>query len=266
MHHRSWAEPWRIKMVEPLRMTTRAERAVAIREAGYNTFLLKSEDVYIDLLTDSGTSAMSDRQWAGMMLGDEAYAGSRNFYNLESAVQRYYGFEHVVPTHQGRGAEHILSRVMIVAGQVVPGNMYFTTTRAHQELAGGSFRDIIIDEAHDPDSAHPFKGDVDIAKLDAIVREVGAARVPYVSVAATVNMAGGQPISMASMRAVREYTAKHGIKVILDATRAVENAWFIQQREPGYRTRTVAEILFELCSLADGATIDRKSTRLNSSH
>ena len=262
MHHRSWAEPWRIKMVEPLRMTTRAERAVAIREAGYNTFLLKSEDVYIDLLTDSGTSAMSDRQWAGMMLGDEAYAGSRNFYNLESAVQRYYGFEHVVPTHQGRGAEHILSRVMIVAGQVVPGNMYFTTTRAHQELAGGSFRDIIIDAAHDPDSEHPFKGDVDIAKLDAIVREVGAARVPYVSVAATVNMAGGQPISMASMRAVREYTAKHGIKVILDATRAVENAWFIQQREPGYRTRTVAEILFELCSLADGATMSGKKDSL----
>ena len=262
MHHRSWAEPWRIKMVEPLRMTTRAERAVAIREAGYNTFLLKSEDVYIDLLTDSGTSAMSDRQWAGMMMGDEAYAGSRNFYNLEAAVRRYYGFEHVVPTHQGRGAEHILSRVMIVAGQVVPGNMYFTTTRAHQELAGGSFRDIIIDEAHDPDSAHPFKGDVDIAKLDAIVREVGAARVPYVSVAATVNMAGGQPISMASMRAVREYTAKHGIKVILDATRAVENAWFIQQREPGYRTRTVAEILFELCSLADGATMSGKKDSL----
>jgi tyrosine phenol-lyase len=262
MHHRSWAEPWRIKMVEPLRMTSRAERAVAIREAGYNTFLLRSEDVYIDLLTDSGTSAMSDRQWAGMMLGDEAYAGSRNFYHLEAAVQRYYGFEHVVPTHQGRGAEHILSRVMIVQGQVVPGNMYFTTTRAHQELAGGAFRDVIIDEAHDPTSEHPFKGDVDLSKLDAIVREVGAARVPYVSVAATVNMAGGQPISMASMRAVREYTAKHGIKVILDATRAVENAWFIQQRETGYRNKTVAEILHELCSYADGATMSGKKDSL----
>lgn len=224
MQRRSWAEPWRIKMVEPLRMTTRAEREVAIREAGYNTFLLRSDDVYIDLLTDSGTSAMSDRQWAGMMLGDEAYAGSRNFYHLEDAVRRYYGFTHVIPMHQGRGAEHVLSRVLITPGHVIPGNMYFTTTRAHQELAGGEFRDVIIDEAHDPVSEHPFKDDVDLGKLDAIVREVGAVRVPYVSVAATVNLAGGQPISLASLRALREYTRKRGILAILDATRAVENA------------------------------------------
>jgi tyrosine phenol-lyase len=262
MPRKSWAEPWRVKMVEPLRITTRAERERAIAEAGYNTFLLRSEDVYIDLLTDSGTSAMSDRQWAGLMLGDEAYAGSRNFYHLEDAVRRHYGFRHVIPTHQGRGAEHILSRLLIRPGQVVPGNMYFTTTRAHQELAGGTFRDVIIDEAHDPESEHPFKGDVDLAKLQVLVREVGAERIPYISVAATVNMAGGQPISMGNLRAVREFTQKHGIRVILDATRAVENAWFIQQREPGFRSQTVAEILHAMCECADGATMSGKKDSL----
>ena len=262
MPHQSWAEPWRIKVVEPLRITSRAERERAIREAGYNTFLLRSDDVYIDLLTDSGTSAMSDRQWAGMMLGDEAYAGSRNYYHLEEAVQRFYGFPHLIPTHQGRGAEHILSRLLIDPGDHVPGNMYFTTTRAHQELAGAQFHDVIIDEAHDPRSEHPFKGDIDLGKLDAVVRRVGEARVPYVSVAATVNMAGGQPISLGNMRAVREYTEARGIRMVLDATRAVENAWFIQQREPGQRRRTVAEILFEMCSLADGATMSGKKDSL----
>ncbi|HRA64544.1 MAG TPA: beta-eliminating lyase-related protein, partial [Caldilinea sp.] len=159
---RSWAEPWKIKMVEPIKMTDRPGRERAIRDAGYNTFLLRSEDVYIDLLTDSGTSAMSDRQWAGMMLGDEAYAGSRNFYHLEEAVQNYYGYKYLVPTHQGRGAEHLISRALIKEGDVIPGNMYFTTTRLHQELAGGRFVDVIIDEAHDPVSLHPFKGNVDL--------------------------------------------------------------------------------------------------------
>ena len=262
MRHQSWAEPWRVKVVEPLRMTTRAERERAIREAGYNTFLLRSDDVYIDLLTDSGTSAMSDRQWAGMMMGDEAYAGSRNFYRLQDAVRRYYGYPHLIPTHQGRGAEHILSKVMIASGDHVPGNMYFTTTRAHQELAGGTFHDVIIDEAHDPASEHPFKGDVDLFKLDALVQRVGASRIPYVSVAATVNMAGGQPISLASLRALRDYTRRQGIRVILDATRAVENAWFIQQREPGQEGRLVAEILLEMCDLADGATMSGKKDSL----
>ena len=157
---RSWAEPWKIKMVEALRVTTPAERERALAEAGYNTFLLRSDDVYIDLLTDSGTSAMSDRQWAGLMLGDEAYAGSRNFYAFEEAVRDTYGYRHVVPTHQGRGAEHLISQVAIQPGQFVPGNMYFTTTRAHQELAGGTFEDVITDEAYDPESEHPFKGDL----------------------------------------------------------------------------------------------------------
>ena len=262
MHHQSWAEPWRIKVVEPLRITSRAERERALHDAGYNTFLLRSDDVYIDLLTDSGTSAMSDRQWAGMMLGDEAYAGSRNFYHLQDAVQRVYGFPHLIPTHQGRGAEHILSRVLIKPGDHIPGNMYFTTTRAHQELAGGTFHDVIIDDAHDPASAHPFKGNVDLEKLDALVARVTAAHVPYVSIAATVNMAGGQPISLANLRSVREYTQQRGIRLIIDATRAVENAWFIQQREPGHRGRPVADILFEMCSLADGATMSGKKDSL----
>jgi len=192
----SWAEPYKMKMVELLKTTTKAQRTKAIREAGYNTFLLRSEDVYIDLLTDSGTSAMSDVQWAGMMRGDEAYAGSRNYYNLEAAVKKHYGYKYLVPTHQGRGAENILSKVLIKKGDIVPGNMYFTTTRLHQELAGGTFADIIIDEAHDPKSLHPFKGDVDLQKLDKLVKKYGAKRIPYITIGTTVNMAGGQPISM----------------------------------------------------------------------
>lgn len=259
---RSWAEPWKVKVVEPIRMTTASERARAIEQAGYNTFLLKSGDVYIDLLTDSGTSAMSDWQWAGMMLGDEAYAGSRNFYHLEEAVRKYYGYRHVIPTHQGRGAENLLSKILIRAGDYIPGNMYFTTTRAHQELAGGTFVDVVIPEAHDPVSEHPFKGNVDIGALEALIDEVGASRIPYVCVALTVNMAGGQPVSMANLRAVRQLTQRHGIRVVLDATRAVENAWFIQQREGGYRDRTVADILRELCSCSDACTMSGKKDAL----
>jgi len=260
--HRSWAEPWKIKVVEPIRMTTAAERKEHIREAGYNTFLLRSADVYIDLLTDSGTNAMSDRQWAGMMMGDEAYAGSRNFYALESAVQEFYGFPHLIPTHQGRGAENILSKILITPGDHVPGNMYFTTTRVHQELAGATFHDVIIDEAHDPASEHPFKGDVDLDKLDALVREVGAERVPYISVAVTVNLAGGQPVQLSNLRRVADYCHARGIRVILDATRAVENAWFIQQREPGMQHHTVAAILKLMCECADGATMSGKKDSL----
>ena len=262
MPRRSWAEPWRIKVVEPITMTTRAQRERAIAEAGYNTFLLKSDDVYIDLLTDSGTSAMSDRQWAGMMLGDEAYAGSRNFYNLERVVRQHYGMPHVIPAHQGRGAEHILSRLLIQPGDHVPGNMYFTTTRAHQELAGGTFHDVIVDQAHHPASEFPFKGNVDLEKFEDLIAMVGADRIPYISVAATVNMAGGQPISLANLRETAVQARRHGIKVVLDATRAVENAWFIQQREPGQRDRTVAEILLDMCSHADAITMSGKKDSL----
>lgn len=259
---RSWAEPYKIKMVEPLRKTTKEYRINAMRAAGYNTFLLHSDDVYIDLLTDSGTSAMSDYQWAGMMMGDEAYSGSKNFYNLEENVKKYYGYTYTIPTHQGRGAEHLISRIIIKPGNVVPGNMYFTTTRLHQELAGGQFVDVIIDEAHDSNSLHPFKGNIDCSKLEDIIAKVGAANIPYVSVAATVNMAGGQPISIENLKQVRELCNKHGIKVILDATRAVENAYFIQQREQGYQQKTVAEILKELCSYTDGCTMSGKKDLL----
>jgi tyrosine phenol-lyase len=259
---RSWAEPFKIKVVEPVCLVNPEQRLGAILEAGYNTFLLRSQDVYIDLLTDSGTSAMSDRQWAGMMLGDEAYAGSRNFYHLEETVRSVYGYKHLIPTHQGRGAEHILSRVLIKPGHIIPGNMYFTTTRLHQELAGGSFVDVIIPEAHDPASEHPFKGNVDLAKLASAIGEYGAGRIPYVSVAATVNMAGGQPISLENLRAVRELTRSHGIRVILDATRIAENAYFIQQREPGQQGRSIASIVRETCSLTDGCTMSAKKDAL----
>jgi tyrosine phenol-lyase len=259
---RSWAEPWKVKVVEPIKMTSAQDRRRAIAEAGYNTFLLRSEDVYIDLLTDSGTSAMSDWQWAGMMMGDEAYAGSRNFYNLEAAIQQHYGYRYVVPTHQGRGAENLISKILIKPGDFVPGNMYFTTTRAHQELAGGSFVDVVIREAHDPASEHPFKGNVDLDALAALIGKVGAERIPYVCVAVTVNMAGGQPVSLANLRAVRELTGRHRIKVILDATRAVENAYFIQQREPGQADRKVADILREICSYSDGCTMSGKKDAL----
>jgi len=259
---RSWAEPYRIKMVELLRPTTRAERREALSDAGWNTFLLRSEDVTIDLLTDSGTNAMSDRQWSAMMVGDEAYAGSASFYRLETAVRARYGYRHLIPTHQGRGAEHLLSRMLVRPGSTVPGNMYFTTTRAHQELAGGTFVDVIIDEAHDPDSLHPFKGNVDLEKLEAVIERVGAANIPYVCVAATVNMAGGQPISIENLRAVRALCTKHGIRVFLDATRAIENAWFIKQREPGWADVPLPAILHALCECSDGCTMSGKKDLL----
>lgn len=259
---RSWAEPFKIKVVEPLKMTTPEYREKALHEAGYNTFLLKSADVYIDLLTDSGTNAMSDYQWAGMMLGDEAYAGSKNFYNLEENVQKYYGYKYLVPTHQGRAAEHLISKILIKPGDSIPGNMYFTTTRLHQELAGGTFVDVIIDEAHDPENLHPFKGNIDLGKLENLIKSVGAKKIPYISVAATVNMAGGQPISMENIKAVRNLCSKNGIRVILDATRAIENAYFIKLREPGYADRTIAEILKEICSYSDGCTMSGKKDLL----
>jgi len=259
---KSWAEPWKVKMVEPARWTTRQYRRDRMQEAGYNTFLLKSEDVYIDLLTDSGTSAMSDYQWAGLMLGDEAYAGSRNFYHLEASIQQFYGYKYIVPTHQGRGAEHLISKIYIKKGDVVPGNMYFTTTRVHQELAGGSFADVIVDEAYDPQSKYPFKGDVDLGKLEDLIKKVGREGIPYVSLAATVNMAGGQPVSMKNVRELRALCDGYGVPVLLDATRAIENAYFIQQREEGYRDKKVAGILLEFCSYTHGSWMSAKKDSL----
>ncbi len=255
---RSWAEPWKIKMVEHLRVTTKEERLAAIKEAGYNTFLLKSRDVYIDLLTDSGTNAMSDRQWSGLMMGDEAYAGSRNFYHLEKAIQDYYTYKYLIPTHQGRGAEHMISQIMIKDGDYLPGNMYFTTTRMHQELAGGTFVDIIIDEAHDTESEHPFKGNVDLNKVQALIDKVGAEKIPYFAIATAVNMAGGQPISLGNLKELRKLSLKYKIPIVHDMTRVAENAWFIKEREDGYADKSVAEIVYEICSLTDHATMSAK--------
>ena len=252
------AEPFRIKSVEVVSMIDRAQRIEKIKEAGYNTFLLNSEDVYIDLLTDSGTTAMSDRQWAAMMIGDEAYAGSKNFHHLKATVEELFGFKHLIPTHQGRGAENILSQIAINDGQFVLGNMYFTTTRYHQERNGATFIDIIRQEAHDAAIDIPFKGDVDIDKLKAIISEKGAENIAYICLAVTVNLAGGQPVSMANMRAVSQVAREHGIKVFYDATRCVENAFYIKEQEAGYADKTIQEIVLETFSYADGCTMSGK--------
>lgn len=258
----AWAEPFKIKVVEPIKVTTKEYRQKCVEEAGYNTFLLKSEDVYIDLLTDSGTNAMSDRQWAGMMMGDEAYAGSKNFYHLWDNVKKFYGMPYFVPTHQGRAAEHMVSQIIIKKGDYVPGNMYFTTTRLHQELAGATFVDVILDEAHDPDNEHPFKGNVDVKKLEKLVKEVGADKIPYVCIAGPVNMAGGQPFSMQNLKDVQTFCKKHKIKMWFDATRACENAFFIQEREKGYANKTISQILKEMCSFFDGLWVSAKKDLL----
>lgn len=256
------AEPFRIKSVEPVKMISKQERESVIREAGYNTFLIPSEDVYIDLLTDSGTNAMSDSQWAGMMMGDEAYAGSKNFFHLQKVVKDCFGFDYLVPTHQGRGAENLLSQIAIKPGQYVPGNMYFTTTRYHQERNGGIFVDIIRDEAHDAGLNTPFKGNIDIGKLERLIEEKGSENIAYVCLAVTVNLAGGQPVSMENMRAVRALTDRYGIKVYYDATRCVENAYFIKEQEAGYEDKSIKEIVREMFSYSDGATMSGKKDGL----
>ncbi|MFT5166671.1 MAG: tyrosine phenol-lyase [Saprospiraceae bacterium] len=262
MTKRSWAEPYKIKMVEPIFMTNNEERRQFIKAAGYNTFLLKSKDVYIDLLTDSGTSAMSDRQWAQIMMGDEAYAGSKDFYHMEETIQKYYGYKYIIPTHQGRAAEHLISKILIKQGDFIPGNMYFTTTRLHQELAGGTFVDVIIDEAHDPESQYKFKGNVDLQKLEDIIAKKGADKIPYICIATTVNMAGGQPISMNNLKEVRVLATKHNIKIVHDMTRVAENAYMIQQLEEGYKNKSTAEIVREICDLTDIATMSSKKDAL----
>jgi len=251
-------EPFRIKSIEYVKMLSRGEREQAAKEAGYNTFLMNSEDVYIDLLTDSGTNAMSDKQWAGMMMGDEAYAGSRNWFHLETTVKELFGFKYVIPTHQGRGAENLLSTIAIKPGQLVPGNMYFTTTRYHQEANGGIFKDIVIDEAHDPIIDLPFKGNVCLKKLQSLIEEYGADKIAYVCVAITVNLAGGQPVSMHNLRETSALCKKHGIRMFMDATRCVENAFFIKEREKGYEDKSIKEIILEQFSYADGCTMSGK--------
>lgn len=250
--------PFKIKVIEPVKLVSEEKRKENNIKAGYNTFLLDSEDVYIDLLTDSGTPAMSDNQWAGMMLGDEAYAGSKNFYNLEKAIQDVLGFQYVVPTHQGRGAEHLMARALVKDGQIVPRNMYFTTSKLHVVLQGGVMPDVIIDDAHDPTNLNPFKGDVDLDKLQKLIEKEGPEKIAYVSIETNVNMAGGQPVSMKNLKAVRELTNKYGVKIIFDATRSSENAYFIKTREEGYQDKTIVEILNEMMSYADGCVYSSK--------
>ncbi len=254
----SWAEPWKIKAIEHIRLISPEERRRALDNAGWNTFLLRSADVFLDLLTDSGTNAMSDRQWAAIMTGDEAYAGSKDFDTLEATVRELYGYKHLIPTHQGRGAEHILSQIAIRPGDIVPGNMYFTTTKFHQEYAGGGFVDIIVDAAHDPNDLSPFKGNIDLAKLSQVIATHGASKIAYVSLETNVNMAGGQPVSLANIREVSALLKPLGIKLMLDATRAIENCYFIKTREPGYENKSISEILKEICSYTDGCTISAK--------
>lgn len=257
------AEPYKIKMVEPIRKIPRSEREQKMKEAGFNVFALKAEDVYIDLLTDSGTGAMSDRQWAGMMLGDESYAGSRSFYHLEQTVQEITGYQYVIPTHQGRGAEQVLFPLLIgKTGKFVAGNFHFDTTKAHIELAGGKAVNFVIAEAFITDSDHPFKGNVDIEELRRFIEEKGAENISFIIVTITCNSAGGQPVSMGNMAEVSALGREFGIPVFLDAARYAENAYFIKMREPGYREKLLVEIIREMFSYADGFTMSAKKDGL----
>ncbi len=255
------AEPFRIKVVEPLRPTTREERVHHLEEAGYNLFKVPAETIYIDLLTDSGTSAMSDRQWAALMVGDESYAGSRSFYRFESAVRDLFGYAHVIPTHQGRMAENLLFHAVVTPGDVVPNNIHFDTTRANAEQAGAEALDLVVPEGLDPSHRGSFKGNMDVARLDRALTE-HKGRVPVVMLTITNNSGGGQPVSMANARATAEVCRRHGVPLFFDACRFAENCWFIQQREDGYAHKSVKEIAKELFALGDGCTMSAKKDGL----
>lgn len=252
------AEPFKIKMVEPLKVTTKEERLELLKAADYNLFALKSDDVYIDFMTDSGTGAMSDDQWAGMMKGDESYAGARGYFKVENAVRDIFGYEHVQPVHQGRAAEQVFLPIMIKKGQHVLSNMHFDTTRAHVELAGGKPVDLVCDEAMDTVNFYPFKGNMDTVKLDNYINEIGKGNVGMIIMTVTNNSAGGQPVSMANMKEVSKIAKKHGLPLIIDSARYAENAYFIKEREAGYEHASIKEIVREMYSYADAMTMSAK--------
>jgi tryptophanase len=251
-------EPFRIKMVEPIRMTTAEQRCELIRDAGYNPFLLRARDVLIDLLTDSGTCAMSARQWAGVLEGDESYAGAESYYRFRDTVRSIFGHRHVIPAHQGRAAERLLCQAVVRPGHVIPGNTHFDTTRANIELSGAEALDLPTPEAHDLQSPYPFKGNIDLERLESSLLELGRERVPFVLLTITNNSGGGQPVSVANVRGAREICDRFDVPLLLDAARFAENAYFVKLREPGQGERTATEIAREIFSLADGALMSMK--------
>jgi tryptophanase len=255
---RTIIEPFRIKVVEPIRMTTREERAALIAQAGYNPFRLKAEHVLIDLLTDSGTGAMSTHQWAGIMEGDESYAGAKSFFRFEAAVRGVFGHTHVIPTHQGRASERLLCRAVVKRGDVIPGNTHFDTTRANIEDAGAQARDMVIPEGLDPELDHPFKGNIDLAALERCIAEAGPERVPFVLITVTNNSGGGQPVSMANLQGARAVCDRFRVPLLLDAARFAENAYFIKLREPSFADKSPREIARAMFALSDGAMMSMK--------
>jgi len=251
-------EPFRIKVVEPIKKTERSERETILKQTGYNIFNIPSEKVYIDLLTDSGTGAMSDNQWAGIQTGDESYAHCRNWYHFEQAVQSITGMKYVIPTHQGRVAENILFSTILKKGMIVPNNNHFDTTRANILANGGIPLDLVIDEGKDPEKYHPFKGNMDIGKLETVLRENGPEKIPVVFITITNNSGGGQPVSMENIRMIHDVCDRFGIPLFFDACRFAENAYFIKQREDGYSSKSITEIVREMFSYVDGCTMSAK--------